>query len=48
MTRPYKVEEFNLILNKLSLLHGGKKKKKEIWPFLASLLIALVPFQLCL
>lgn len=29
MTRPYKVEEFNLILNKLSLLHEGKKKKKK-------------------
>lgn len=25
MTKPYKVEEFNLILNKLSLLHEGKK-----------------------
>lgn len=26
MTRPYKVEEFNSILNKLSLLHEGKKR----------------------
>lgn len=42
MTRPYKVEEFNSILNKLSLVHKGKRRN------LASLLIAPVPFQLCL